>query len=80
MITWIIYSIVGLILIFVLYIAILGISRGVAAKTKNKANSVKKRRKFQIPILIELEKLKNFNYVAIDKVQNQRIKKTFTLT
>ena len=34
MITWIIYSIVGLILIFVLYIAILGISRGVAAKTK----------------------------------------------
>ena len=46
MIAWIIYIIVGLILIFVLYIAILGISRGVAAKTKNKANSVKKRRKF----------------------------------
>tara|TARA_B100000963_G_C22540304_1_gene631862 strand:- start:711 stop:851 length:141 start_codon:yes stop_codon:yes gene_type:complete len=46
MIAWIIYIIVGLILIFVLYIAILGISRGVAAKSKNKPNSVKKRRKF----------------------------------
>ena len=46
MIAWIVYTMVFLILIFVLYIAILGISRGVAAKTKNKADSIKKRRKF----------------------------------
>ena len=34
MITWIIYIIVGLILFFVLYLAILGINRGVEAKNK----------------------------------------------
>ena len=36
MISWIIYIIVSLILLFVLYLAILGINRGVLAKNMNK--------------------------------------------
>ena len=36
MISWIIYIFVSLILLFVLYLAILGINRGVVAKKKNK--------------------------------------------
>ncbi len=36
MLTWTIYLIVGLILFFVLYLAILGINRGVEAKNLNK--------------------------------------------
>ena len=43
MITWIIYIIVAFILFFVLYLAILGIDRGVKAKNANKSNSSKKR-------------------------------------
>ena len=37
MITWIIYIIVGFILLFVLYLAIMGIDRGVKAKNSNKS-------------------------------------------
>ena len=36
MISWVIYIIVSLILLFVLYLAILGINRGVLAKNMNK--------------------------------------------
>ena len=36
MISWIIYVIVSLILLFILYLAILGINRGVLAKNMNK--------------------------------------------
>ena len=43
MITWIIYIIVGFILFFVLYLAILGIDRGVKAKNANKSNNSKKK-------------------------------------
>ena len=38
MIIWIIYIIISLILIFVMYLAILGINRGVKAKNTNKVN------------------------------------------
>ena len=43
MITWIIYIIVSFILFFVLYLAILGIDRGVKAKNANKSNNSKKK-------------------------------------
>ena len=43
MITWIIYIIVGFILFFVLYLAILGIDRGVKAKNANKSNNSEKK-------------------------------------
>ena len=36
MITWIIYIIVGFILFFVMYLAVMGINRGVKAKVANK--------------------------------------------
>lgn len=36
MISWIIYVIVSLILLYILYLAILGINRGVLAKNMNK--------------------------------------------
>lgn len=42
MIIWIIYIIIGLILIFVMYLGILGIYRGVKAKNTNKVNSENK--------------------------------------
>ncbi len=42
MIIWIIYIIIFLILIFVMYLAILGVNRGVKAKNSNKANSENK--------------------------------------
>ena len=38
MIAWIVYLIVTLILSFIIYIAFLGITRGVEAKNKNKRN------------------------------------------
>ena len=58
MTSWIIYIIVGLILVFVLYIAILGINRGVKAKNMNKSNN--QENKLNSPKIIsnELEKLK----------------------
>ena len=58
MITWIIYNIVGLILVFVLYIAILGINRGVKAKNVNKSNNLENKLSSQKNISNELEKLK----------------------
>ena len=45
MIAWIIYIIVALILFFVLYLAILGIDRGVKAKNANKSKNLKKKKK-----------------------------------
>ncbi len=38
MIAWIVYLTVALILFFIIYIAFLGITRGVEAKNKNKRN------------------------------------------
>ena len=58
MISWIIYLIVGFILLFVLYLAIQGIDRGVKAKNTNKSNN--KENKLSTPknISNELKKLK----------------------
>ena len=58
MISWIIYFIVGFILLFVLYLAIQGIDRGVKAKNTNKLNN--KENKLSTPknISNELKKLK----------------------
>tara|TARA_Y100000816_G_C25633577_1_gene337650 strand:- start:22 stop:264 length:243 start_codon:yes stop_codon:yes gene_type:complete len=58
MISWIIYLIVGFILLFVLYLAIQGIDRGVKAKNTNKLNN--KENKLSTPknISNELKKLK----------------------
>ena len=58
MINWIIYVIVGLILIFVLYLAILGINRGVEAKSMNKANNLKNKLNRPNNITGEIKKLK----------------------
>ena len=41
MITWIVYIAVGLILFFILYLAIKGINRGLKAKNINKSNELK---------------------------------------
>ena len=56
--SWIIYLIVGFILLFVLYLAIQGIDRGVKAKNTNKLNN--KENKLSTPknISNELKKLK----------------------
>ncbi len=58
MISWIIYLIVGFILLFVLYLAIQGIDRGVKAKNTNKLNN--KENKLSTPKNISngLKKLK----------------------
>ena len=58
MIAWIIYIIVAFILLFVLYIAMQGIDRGVKAKNTNKLNN--KENKLSTPknISNELKKLK----------------------
>ncbi len=68
MITWIVYIIVGFILFFVSYLAILGINRGVEAKNFNKTNNLKKNSKHQKKISDELEKLKDlYNDGTISK-------------
>ena len=45
MIGWVIYIIVGLILAFVLYLAVLVINRGVTAKNLNKSKNLYKDKK-----------------------------------
>ena len=58
MISWTIYLIVGFILLFVLYLAIQGIDRGVKAKNMNKSNNQENKLSSQKNISYELEKLK----------------------
>ena len=58
MISLIIYIIVGLIIFFVLYLAIQGINRGVKAKNTNKIDNVKNEFNSQKNINNELKKLK----------------------
>ena len=58
MITWIIYIIVGFILLFVLYLALLGINRGVEAKNINRAHKINNVKKKQKNVTSELAKLK----------------------
>ena len=60
MISWIIYIIVGLILFFVLYLAVLGVDRGVKAKNLNKLKNLDIDKRPSKNISEELKKLKIF--------------------
>ena len=60
MISWIIYIIVGLILFFVLYLAVLGVDRGVKAKNLNKLKNLDTDKRPSKNIAEELKKLKIF--------------------
>ena len=60
MISWIIYIIVGLILFFVLYLAVLGVDRGVKAKNLNKLKNLDIDKRHSKNIAEELNKLKIF--------------------
>ena len=60
MISWIIYIIVGLILFFVLYLAVLGVDRGVKAKNLNKLKNLAIDKRHSKNIAEELKKLKIF--------------------
>ena len=76
MITWIIYIIIGFILFFVMYLAILGIDRGVKAKNANKSNNSKKKLNSPKNIAGELIKLKKlYNDGVIDKKEFNIAKK-----
>ena len=76
MIAWIIYIIVAFILFFVLYLAILGIDRGVKAKNVNKSNNSKKKLKSTKNITGELIKLRKlYDDGAIDKKEFKIAKK-----
>ena len=73
MITWIIYIIVGFILFFVMYLAVMGINRGVKAKVANK-----QKKKLDSPknITSELVKLKKlYDDGTIDKKEFNIAKK-----
>ena len=61
MITWIIYIIVALILLFVLYLALQGVNRGVEAKNLNKITKSKNNLSSKKSITSELKKLKKLN-------------------
>ena len=58
MISCIVYFVVGFILIFVLYLAILGINRGVKAKSLNKSKNFKDKLSSPKSVTNELKKLK----------------------
>ncbi len=60
MISWIIYIIVSLILFFVLYLAVLGVNRGVKAKNLNKLKNLDIDKRPPKNIAEELKKLKIF--------------------
>ncbi len=60
MISWIIYIIVSLILFFVLYLAVLGVDRGVKAKNLNKLKNLDIDKRPSKNIAEELKKLKTF--------------------
>ncbi len=76
MIGWIIYIIVGSILFFVLYLAILGINRGVEAKNLNKSKDLSNDNISSKNISKELKKLKKFyEDGTINKKEFQEAKK-----
>ena len=76
MISWIIYIIVGLILFFVLYLAILGINRGVRAKNVNKSNNIENKLISKKNISNELKKLKKlYDEGVINKKEFNNAKK-----
>ena len=69
MISWIIYLIVGFILLFVLYLAIRGIERGVKAKNMNKSKNQENKLSSPKNISNELKKLKK---LYDDRVINKK--------
>ena len=69
MISWIIYLIVGFILLFVLYLAIRGIERGVKAKNTNKSKNQENKLSSPKNISNELKKLKK---LYDDRVINKK--------
>ena len=76
MIAWIIYIIIAFILFFVLYLAIMGIDRGVKAKNANKSNNSKKRLNYPKNITSELVKLKKlYHNGTINKKEFNSAKK-----
>ena len=76
MIGWVIYIIVGLILAFVLYLAVLGINRGVTAKNLNKSKNLYKDKKNSKNIVEELKNLKTlYKDGTISKKEFQAAKK-----
>ena len=78
MISWIIYIIVGLILFFVLYLAVLGVDRGVKAKNLNKLKNLDIDKRPSKNIAEELKKLKIFyEDGTISKKEFQAAKKNY---
>jgi len=76
MIGWIIYIIVGLILTFILYLAVLGINRGVKAKNLNKSKNLHNGKKFSKNIVEELKNLKTlYKDGTLSKKEFQAAKK-----
>ena len=76
MIAWIIYIIVGFILFFVLYLAILGIDRGVKAKNANKSNNSEKKLNSPKNVTGELIRLKKlYDKGVINKKEFNNAKK-----
>ncbi len=76
MIGWVIYIIVGLILSFILYLAVLGIDRGVKAKNLNKSKNLYNDKKPSKNIVEELKNLKTlYKDGTISKKEFQAAKK-----
>ena len=76
MISWIIYIIVSLILFFVLYLAVLGVDRGVKAKNLNKLKNLDIDKRPSKNIAEELKKLKTlYEDGTISKKEFQAAKK-----
>ena len=76
MIAWVVYILIGLILFFVLYLAILGVNRGVEAKNKNKKDKLFHKEKYKNNITAELKKLKNlYDSGVINKKEFNSAKK-----
>ena len=76
MIAWIIYIIVFFILLFVLYLGILWVKRGLEAKNSNKVIKIKYNKKSLKYVSNELKKLKNlYDDGVIDKKEFSAAKK-----
>ena len=76
MIAWIVYIIVFFILIFVLYLGILGVKRGLEVKNSNKISKTKYYTRSSKYLSNELKKLKNLHDDgAIDKKEFRAAKK-----
>ena len=76
MIAWIVYIIVFFILIFVLYLGILGVKRGLEVKNSDKISKTKYYTRSSNYLSNELKKLKNlYDDGAIDKKEFRAAKK-----